>query len=122
MLVLNAVLCCVVLCCVVLCCVVLCCVVLCCVVLCCVAMECCVGMLCCVVLCCVAMECYVMFSELYVNWKANSWVFLSYEQKYSTLNVVLYMKLNLLKNAIWCRNFKTLAKREIFKNYKNNCR
>ena len=43
---------------------------------------------------------------------------MSYEQKYSTLNVVLYMKLKLLKNAIWCRNFKTLAKREIFKSTK----
>jgi hypothetical protein len=27
------------------------------------------------------------------------------------------MKLKLLKNAIWCGNFKTLAKREIFKKY-----
>jgi hypothetical protein len=25
-----------------------------------------------VVLCCVAMECYVVFGELYINWKANS--------------------------------------------------
>jgi hypothetical protein len=44
-------------------------------------------------------------------------VFPIYKQKYSTLNVVLHMKLKLLKNAIWCKNFKTLANREIFKNY-----
>jgi hypothetical protein len=36
-------------------------------------------------------------------------------------NVGLHIKLKLLKIAIRCGNFKTSAKRKIFKNYKNNC-
>ena len=48
-------------------------------------------------------------------------VFLSFELKYLTPNVGLYMKLKLLKSYTWCGNFKTSAKKEIFKKYKNNC-
>jgi hypothetical protein len=71
--------------------------------------------------------------ELQINWKANCYdeglwfdeakiVFLSYEQKYMTSNVGLYIKLKLLKIAIRCGNFKTSAKRKISKKYKNNCK
>jgi hypothetical protein len=43
---------------------------------------------------------------------------LNFELKYLIPSVGLYIKLKLLKIAIWCGNFKTLEKRKIFLKYK----